>query len=617
MPSTFPFHREPKSSPADTVRLALVSMPWAIFNRPSIQLGALKSYICTHEPTIDAVTYHPYLDVAKEIGFDTYRIISEDSWAGEALYCAILFPEMKDQARSVFYSSLGNTTANLLPDFDLLCKQLDTQFTNWLDKNDFSSTNLIGFSVCFGQLPASLFAARHLKKKYPLIQIVLGGSTCVPKIGSSLLQVFPEIDFIIAGEGEQPLLELCQHLQSKSPGPIPGILTREDKNIHQNHPSTILPGNEVHDLNTLPIPDYDDYFTELKQSGSEFIPQIPLEFSRGCWWNKCTFCNLNLQWCGYRFKNSDRMQNEVELIVKKYHCLDVAFTDNALPLVEADCFFTAMQGNEKDIRFFAEIRSTNKPDQYSNYRRGGLDSVQIGIEAFSNSLLKRMNKGTTVMDNMAAMKHCAEAGIQLDGNLILEFPGSSEQEAQETLRVLEFTLPYRPLTGAIFFLGHGSPVWNEPSKYGVRSIRHHPYNRKLYPESILTRLDLLIKQGNGDRKNQKTIWRPVRKKIMEWTTFHKNRNNKNPALSYKDGGDFIIIRQERPGEPTQHHRLTGMSRRIYLACNNPVSIKTLLHEFNSVTEKALTVFLNDLESKKLIFQDRDLCLALAVHRPMY
>ena len=112
------------------MRLALVSMPWAIFNRPSIQLGALKSYICSREPTIDAVTYHPYLGVAKEIGFDTYRIISEDSWAGEALYCAILFPEMKDQARSVFYSSLGNSTANLLPDFDLLCKQLDTQFAS-------------------------------------------------------------------------------------------------------------------------------------------------------------------------------------------------------------------------------------------------------------------------------------------------------------------------------------------------------------------------------------------------------------------------------------------------------------------------------------------------------
>jgi len=567
-----------------------------------------------HGPNINVATYHPYLDVAKEIGFDTYRIISEDSWAGEALYCSILFPKMQEQTRSVFYDSLGNKLATQLPNFDVLCKQLDNQFDNWLNANDFSTTDLIGFSVCFGQLPATLFATKRLKKKYPHIQIVLGGSTCVSQIGTSLLQVFPTIDFIIEGEGEQPLLQLCHHLQGKVQDPGSGVLTRKNCNSHQDHPATMSIGNEVHDLNILPAPDYDDYFTELKQSGSEFIPQIPLEFSRGCWWNKCAFCNLNLQWCGYRFKKSKRMQNEVELMVNKYRCLDISFTDNALPPAEADHFFTAMQSNEKDIRFFAEIRSTNKPGQYTNYHQGGLDSVQIGIEAFSNSLLKRMNKGVTVMDNLAAMKHCAEAGIQLDGNLILEFPSSSEDEVQETLRVLEFAMPFRPLTSACFFLGHGSPVWNDPRRFGVRSIRHHPYNRKLYPKSILTRLDLLIKQGNGNRKLQKAMWRPVDNKMREWTAFHKNRKSKSPALSYREGGDFIIIRQERPGKPTQHHRLTGMSGRIYLACNNPIKIKTLLRDFNSVTEKVLTVFLNDLESKKLIFLDRDVCLALAVRR---
>lgn len=599
------------------MRLALVSMPWAIFNRPSIQLGALKSYINTHEPAIEVVTCHTYLGVAKDIGFDTYRIISEDSWAGEALYCAILFPERKNLARSVFYRSLGNRISSRLPDFDLLCAQLNNQFTSWLNANDFSLTDLLGFSICFGQLPASLLAAKRMKERYPHIQIVFGGSTCIPRIGTSLLQVFPEIDFIIAGEGEQPLLSLCRYLQGKEQVPGPGVITRKNDTSLQDSPSAPAPGNEVRDINTLPVPDYDDYFTELQQSGSEFIPQLPLEFSRGCWWNKCAFCNLNLQWCGYRFKTSRRMQDEVELMIRKHHCLDVAFTDNALPSAEADRFFTAMQADPKDIRFFAELRSTNKHSQYRNYRQGGLDSVQIGIEAFSSSLLKRMNKGVTVMDNLAAMKHCTETGIQLDGNLILEFPGSTELEVQETLRVLEFALPFHPLAAAGFFLGHGSPVWQDPSKYGVQAIRHHPYNRKLFPDSILTRLDLLIKQGSGDRERQKIIWRPVRKKMIEWSSFHKNRSKKNPILSYRNGGDFIIIRQERPERVTRHHRLKGISAKIYLACKNPISTKSLLRDFNSITENALTVFLNDLEKKKLIFRDRDVCLALAVLRPTH
>ena len=590
-------------------------MPWGIFNRPSIQLGALQSYIRASEPAINVVSCHPYLDAAKEIGLDAYRILSEDSWAGEALYCSLLFPEMRKQAEAVFRSTLGKKNASSLPDFNLLREKLDNQLDNWLQANDFSSTNLVGFSVCFGQLPSTLLAAKRLKKNHPNIPVVLGGSTCVPEIGSSLLQVFPNIDFVIAGEGEQALLGLCRYLQGKAKDPGLGVLDRGNAAIPQNQPPILSACNEVPDLNTLPVPDYDDYFSELKESGLGFIPQLPLEFSRGCWWNKCAFCNLNLQWRGYRFKKSARMLHEVELMTKKYRCLDVTFTDNALPPAEADRFFTAMQKSGKDIRFFGEIRTTNKPEQYANFHRGGLDSVQIGIEAFSSSLLKRMNKGVTVMDNLAAMKYCTEAGIRLDGNLILEFPCSSEQEVRETLRVLEFALPFRPLTSAGFFLGHGSPVWSDPDKYHIRTIQHHPYNRKLYPGNILTRLDLLIKQGTGDREQQRKIWRPVRKKMKEWTVFHNNRTGSIPALSYRDGGGFIIIRQEYPDRPTEHHRLTGISAEIYLACKTPVAIKSLLSGFNSVTEKALTVFLSDLENKKLLFRDRDMCLALAVQRP--
>jgi ribosomal peptide maturation radical SAM protein 1 len=597
------------------VRIALVSMPWAIFNRPSIQLGALQSYLRDREPGIDVINYHPYLEAAKDIGLDAYRIISENLWAGEALYCSLLFPETREKAESVFYSSLGKKTSSSLPDFDQIRTRLDSQMNNWLAEHDFSSTDLVGFSVCFGQLPATLLAAKRLKKNCPYVKTVIGGSTCVPDTGASLLNVFPDIDFVIAGEGEQPLLGLCRYLKDKEKKPGPGVITRNCGTGSRNQPTVLSPGNEVRDLNSLPAPDYDDYFTGLKRSGLGFIPQLPLEFSRGCWWNKCAFCNLNLQWCGYRFKNSARMQSEVELMLQKYRCLDFAFTDNALPPADADQFFTAMQSSKKDIRFFAEIRSTIKPDQYAHFRRGGLDSVQIGIEAFSNPLLKRMNKGVTVMDNLAAMKSCSEAGIRLDGNLILEFPGSTEQDVQETLRVLCFVLPYRPLSGAGFFLGHGSPVWKDPGKYNIQSIRHHHYNRKLYPAPILARLELLIKQGTGDRSHQKTIWRPVRKKIREWAAFHQNRTGNIPALNYRAGGDFIIIRQERPGKPTQHHRLTGMSGKIYLACKDPISIKTLLRDFNSVTEKAMTVFLDDLENKKLLFRDKDMCLALAVQRP--
>ncbi|MDW7773367.1 MAG: RiPP maturation radical SAM C-methyltransferase [Desulfobulbaceae bacterium] len=595
------------------MRILLASMPWAIFNRPSIQLSSLQAYIRQHGGETSAVeTSHPYLTAAGEIGLENYRIISENTWAAEALYCALLFPDRYDKARHVYQQSLNRKTARALPDFDLLAEQLDVHLNNWLARLQPEKYSLAGFTVCFSQLPASLLAVRRMKKKFPGLPVVLGGSTCTPRIGSSLLDAFPEIDFVINGEGEKPLFRLIQYLAGAKEHPGQDVQYLEAVKQKKIRPEPHLPNDEIRDLNSLPIPDYTDYFAELHRTGLSFIPVLPLEFSRGCWWNKCTFCNLNLQWCGYRAKNSGRVQQEVELIAAKYRSLDFVFTDNSLPPKEAGRFFSAITGSKKDLRFFGEIRAPVTPESCALYYAGGLRSIQAGIEAFSNSLLERMNKGTRVIDNIAVMKFSLEAGIKLDGNLILEFPGSTEKEVDETCRVLNYVLPYRPLKAAAFFLGHGSPVWQNPRQYGLHAVTRHHYNRQLYPEQLLAKMEMIIQSYRGGRKHQQTIWQPVREKIRHWQDFHAARKDDRPALTYRDGRGFIIVRQECPGGEKLHHRLHGLSRKIYLACREPVALQKLGTDFNSIGEKQLLAFLEDLKRKRLLFQDEDLCLALAV-----
>ena len=593
------------------MRVLLVSMPWAIFNRPSIQLGTLKSYLQSRG--IKCVTSHPFLDVARLIGTDSYRLIAENSWAGEALYSGLLFPEHRSQAEKLFNREMRGS---LQADFHAITRLLEHQFTSWLKTQELEGFDLIGFTVCFAQLPPSLYGAARIKEIHPDIPIVFGGSTCTPAIGSTLLEVFPQVDHVITGEGERPLEDLCRLLAGEEKEGRDNILSRVHLPADPEEISA-LKNREIRELDQLPVPDFDDYFQDLRQSGMVFIPTLPVEFSRGCWWNKCTFCNLNLQWCGYRCKSAARMEAEIQHLKTRYQCLDFTFTDNALPVREADRFFKSMVSGGDDLRFFAEIRAMQKQKTYHLYRRGGLESVQVGIEALSSTLLKRMKKGVRVMDNVAAMKYAAAAGMKLDGNLILEFPGSTGAEVQETLRVLDAVLPYRPLQAAGFFLGLGSPVWASPADYGIRAITSHPKNRLLYPDNILNRLEMLIKSYRGDRQAQRKQWQPVRDKIARWTAFHENRDPSRPPLSWRDGGSFLIIRQERPDpkekqkQKTYHHRLRGLSRQIYLACDRPVTRKELLHRFQQVTKEQLTAFLDDLEKKQLLFREDDTVLALA------
>ncbi len=597
---------------SSTMHVTLVSMPWAIFNRPSIQLGCLKGFLSSRPERITVRACHPYLRVAEAMGSDTYHAISESNWAGEALYSGLLFPDHAEEAEKLFRREMAGRSC---PDFAELTAVLEQEMTRWLDEQDLHGTDLLGFSVCFSQLLASLYAAQAVKGRYPDLAIVFGGSTCTAELGRSLLQAFSGIDFIVTGEGEQPLYELTRFLAGRGPFPAHSVLGWEDEDTATAETDATVRASEIRDLNTLPYPNFDDYFRELQEISLPFIPVLPLEFSRGCWWNRCAFCNLNLQWHRYRFKNHARMLAELVHMLQRHQCLDFTFTDNALPLREAERFFLDMAAFARDIHFFAEIRALKRLGTWQTFRNGGLRSVQVGIEALSDSLLTRMNKGVSVMENVAAMKFAQAAGMDLDGNLILEFPGSTEEEVRETLAVLAMVLPYRPLKAAGFFLGHGSPVCCRPGDYGISATFHHPANRRLFPAEILGRLDLLIKSYRGDRGLQARRWQPVRRQLRAWQEFHRGRKDPSlPPLSYRDGGDFLIIRQEVPAGPVLHHRLRGLSRKIYLACEEPVSKKKLLHLFNRVKEEQLNDFLAGLRNKRLLFTDDTSCLALAVRQ---
>ncbi len=597
------------SDTSPSFRLALLSMPWSIFNRPSIQLGALKSYL-EQETDYRVDNYHPYLHLAKNITTELYSQISLSGWAGEALFAPLLFPEKKADARKLFRQCLVGKI-NPLPDFDELVTHVERSYNQWFSKISLSQYNLIGFSICFSQLFPSLYLAKKIKEKCKNLPIVFGGSSCSGDIGESLMQHFSTIDFLIDGEGEQQLLQLCHFLSGRLktlPGKIrtqhPHPVAKADK------PSTSL------QMDDLPYPDYTPYFQELNELFPDrpFIPILPIEFSRGCWWNRCTFCNLNLQWQNYRFKNSDRMVAETLHLAETHQCLHFTFTDNALPPGEADQFFKKLLKKEIDFEFFAEIRSITDPKRLRLYSRAGLKTVQVGIEALSTSLLVKMAKGTTTIDNIAVMKMCSGSAIRLEGNLITDFPSTTDEEIAETLKNLDFVLPFLPLQAASFFLGYGSPIHTHTKYFSIEKVIPHPKNRRLFPKDYLYSMTMLINSYRGDKKLQQQQWQPVKQKVRAWQKFHSDRTGKRQhPLHYRDGSTFLIIRQERMSKAPLLHRLRGTSRKIYLFCDRPQKIESLLAEFPGVTERALRKFIDEMCVKFLMFQEDDRVLSLAVH----
>ncbi len=598
--------------------ILLIAPPWPLFNRPSIQLATLKAFISQKSPDTRIRILHPYLFLAEAIGFSTYHAISQSSWAAESVAAGLLFPENLAACNKIFKNSLKKKRGmddNKLdpPSPDPIRRIMADVLGSVVQDSLFDDCKLVGITTCLNQLSSGLYLASLIKDKKPEVKVVMGGTSCTGPLAWDILSCFKQVDYIISGEGELPLLGLWKFLTGKLERLPPGVIHRMTHGSTNNH--RLKRPIQVKDLDELPLPDFHDYFRELASIAPQhrFSPLLPIEASRGCWWGRCNFCNLNLQWSGYRAKSPERISWEVDQLAREFGVIDFAFMDNVLPRKEATRIFTKLSGHGRDYTLFAELRACHSRKELALMAKGGLKDLQVGIEALSDSLLRRMNKGASVMDNVAIIRHACESGIELAGNLIIHFPGSTGKEVAETLAVLDFLWPFPPLKTVSYWLGLGSPVQIHPKKFGIRAIKSHPFFFEMFYNAKCNEPPSIVLTYRGDKQVQRRLWRPVEKKVALWQTEGRRlRKQHGSLLTFRDGKQFMRIRQVLPNGKVLTHTLRGLSRQLYLACLEGIYLDDLYRMAKDLPEERIESFIAGLVEKKLLFQHGKRIIGLAV-----
>lgn len=588
-------------------------MPWSRRDRPSAAIGALAAWLSRERPSARVIPRSEFVRVSEALGADLYDALSVSAYSmGELLYLAILYPERMSSVRVAFdaWAAERQEHREAGTAFDDVIAALQAHLERAADAIVAEAPDVLGLTTSFGQLFANITLARAVKARRSSVRVVLGGSTVSSRVGSSILGEYPEVDYVVQGEGERPLLALVDALMGVGPPPSAGVVARGDAS-----PARLW---EVDDLDALPLPTFDEYVALAEEANIHW--ELPIEGSRGCWWDRtrragdptatCYFCNLNVQWGGYREKSVARVIAEADELSSRYTNPRIYFLDNILRARGAIALGEGLRDLGKDLTVFYEMRAHVTSRELLAMWEGGLRSTQLGIEALSTSLLRRMGKGTSTIQNLQAMRGCLELGILNIGNLIVAFPGTTPAEYVECTRVVrDFALSFTPLSLSRFGLGMDSTVDALRERFGVTDVRNSDAYAPGMPAPVRARLTLFDRAF--DLATPPPSFADLYEACESWRALHV-QPRREPLLHYRDGGTYLAVYDERFGD-IRTGVFTDVAREIYLSCMEVRTRGELGRRFaERATDAALDEILAAFEENRILFREGDRLLSLAV-----
>lgn len=300
---------------------------------------------------------------------------------------------------------------------------------------------ILGISLIDATKKDGLEIAKKLRSSGYGGTIITGGY--FPTFASyELLNDFPEIDFVVRGEGELTLEELCQKLIYKSEislSDIKGLSYREANQIIENPPRDL-----IDDLDFLPPVDRKYTQTIIDQSS-----HIRISASRGCW-GQCSFCDINNFYKSspgkkWRRRSIKHLVDEIQLLVNTYDENYFIFNDDQFlgkgktGIKYVQELAKEVKRRKLEIKFELMCRAdVIEKESMVLLKSIGLQRVFLGIESFNAAQLKRFNKKISVYKNIKSLITLYKLKIDVIASVILA-------DAYTTLTELleQFYLLYR------------------------------------------------------------------------------------------------------------------------------------------------------------------------------
>ena len=305
--------------------------------------------------------------------------------------------------------------------------------TNYLNEHDF---DLVGTGTCGGyrqyrEMKNIAKAVRNSKKN---LYFVVGGHlvTPEPEYFLNLLKA----DFIVLGEGEETMRELCVTLDR---GGVDESLLRDIKGIAYKDNRGIFVQNprreEIENLDSIPFPAWDlfpmDHYTLMRAPNiGDAERAMPMYSGRGCMFH-CNFCYRMEK--GLRIRSAENIIEEMRVLKERYNVSYIAFFDELLVNSEArvEEFCKKLIDAKLNMHWDCNGRlNFAKLPMLKLMKKAGCVFINYGIESLDEQALKVMNKNLTVKQITEGIENTLAAGISPGFNIIWGNIGEDKHSLQ-------------------------------------------------------------------------------------------------------------------------------------------------------------------------------------------
>ncbi len=359
----------------------------------------------------------------------------------------------------------------------------DTLVGLTLDALRVHQPTVVLISVPFpGSVYAAFRIAQSVKAYNPTIVTLLGGGFVNTELRElTEPRVFDYFDYVTLDSGERPLLSLLAYLQGqRSRQRLVRTFVRDAESQRVQYINLVEPDVPFEEVGT---PTWDGLPLERYLSLLDMLNPMhrlwsdgrwnKLTVAHGCYWKKCSFCDVSLDYIGrYESASATVLVDRIETIIQETRQTGFHFVDEAAPPKSLKALATELLKRDTGISWWGNIRfeKTFTPELCDLLAQSGCIAVSGGLEVASDRLLNLMKKGVTVDQVARVTRAFSDAGILVHAYLMYGFPTQTVQDTVDALELVRQLFANGCIQSGFFHrftCTVHSPVGLNPEEYGV------------------------------------------------------------------------------------------------------------------------------------------------------